>query len=69
MAEHKIGEVVTLPDGRKAEVVEVKKDWCTGCLFNEADEELDCSVFVGLSCTPIHRKDHKNIIYKEIKEK
>lgn len=60
--EHKIGEIVTLPDGRKAEVVE--DAICVACvecfLFNR-----DCWDF---ECRAPKRTDHKYIIYKEIKE-
>ena len=57
--EHKIGEIITFPDGRKAEVV-------------EADRRIGCTecVWIGTcpTCLPRERSDGKNIIYKEIKE-
>lgn len=58
--EHAIGEVVTLPDGRKVEVVKGNAI-CTGCLCEE--ENIEC---LG-QCASWYRPDHKNIIYKEIK--
>lgn len=61
--EHAIGEIVTLPDGRKAKVVEDKKlEQCRACIFGNIDR---CT---GRTCLGIFRTDHKNIIYKEIKE-
>lgn len=61
--EHRIGEVITLPDGRKAKVVEEGK-WmhCSKCIFVG---ERYCYTH---DCLPFERTDHKNIIYKEIKE-
>lgn len=70
--EHKIGEIVTLPDGRKAEVVarDTISERCYGCMF--------WSVFFGcqrykdkliyVRCSAKVRTDHKSVIYKEIKE-
>lgn len=59
--EHKIGEIVTLPDGRKAEVVEDNGKYrCHRCYF--------CRSCYGRTCYHKERTDHKNIIYKEIKE-
>lgn len=68
--EHKIGEIVTLPDGRKAEVVEDTdlKNFCEGCIFNSKRGEWGC-VNVAGDCSAPDRSDHKNIIYKEIKGK
>lgn len=57
--EHKIGEIITLPDGRTAEVVEGSD--CGRCALNE----YICHLFV---CTKKLRTDGKGIIYKEIKE-
>lgn len=60
--EHKIGEIVTLPDGRKAKVVEdTTGAGCTKCFL----DDKDCHQF---KCRASERTDHKNIIYKEIKE-
>lgn len=59
--EHAIGTEIILPDGRKAEVIEDKKCIrCAGCVF---DNYMTC----GKKCAYLYRKDHKNIIYKEIK--
>lgn len=64
--EHKIGEVITLPDSRKAEVVEAP-EWpargcrCYECIFGENLEE--CKTY---KCSRYDREDSKNIIYKEI---
>ena len=63
--EHAIESIITLPDGRKAEVVEDNNDVfvpCAGCAF---DVYFNCQ---GLACIDDKRTDHKNIIYKEIKE-
>lgn len=62
--EHKIGEVITLPYGRKVEVVE--GDGCKDCVFSD----LLCGSFEGIvgSCGDNNRSDHKNIIFKEIKK-
>lgn len=71
--EHKIGEIVTLPDGRKAEVVEwdghTKR--CDNCIFYKMwkapyrEECLNPDIYV--KCCACERTDGKNIIYKEIK--
>lgn len=60
--EHKIGEIVTLLDGRKAEVVEVPLGDinCQGCIFC-FDE-----CFITPRCGWWQRTDKKNIIYKEV---
>lgn len=65
--EHAIGEIVTLPDGRKAEVVEVNN--CHLCIFNDGELDCICRAHNIGHCTNTFRTDHKNIIYKEIKEK
>lgn len=67
--EHKIGEIVTLPDGRKAEVVESKT--CEECAVR-IKGMIACIKWtergkIG-ACSSVRRSDHKNIIYKEIKE-
>lgn len=63
--EHKIGEIITLPDGRKAEVVEVVSG-CRGCIYNPVGE---CWLEPHYGeCHYLTRTDHKDIIYKEIKE-
>lgn len=54
--EHKIGTKITL------EVVE--RNSCKGCFF--LDVIASCK---GTQCKYDERKDHKNIIYKEVKDK
>lgn len=66
--ENKIGEIITLPDGRKAEVEESTFGCIGCCIFRPGS--YDCIYWVrrgelGKCCL---RTDHKNIIYKEIKE-
>ena len=66
--EHKIGDIVTLPNGRKAEVVEAPEIpargcRCNGCIFGGDLEECE-----PYECSYYDRTDHKNIIYKKIKE-
>lgn len=61
--EHRIGEIITLLDGRKAEVVEDKElVQCRVCIFGKT------SICKGRNCLGVLRTDGKNIIYKEIKE-
>ena len=58
MKEYKVGEKIIL------EVVEADENLidCEGCFF--ADDDIAC---VG-GCDSIGRSDHKNIIFKEVKE-
>lgn len=56
--EHKIGTRITL------EVVESSKR-CEGCFFDTIN---GCAETHGWYCLCRNRTDHKNIIYKEIKE-
>lgn len=65
--EHAIGEIVTLPNGRKAKVVEVDIIYCHHCLFFRHCVELKILGLIG-NCNPLTRTDHKHIVYKEIKE-
>ena len=58
--EHAIGSIITLPDGRKAEVVEGKCEDETCVLW----DKIEC---VDKCCYPDERADHKYIIYKEVK--
>lgn len=53
--EHAIGTRITL------EVVEAKELSCRGCYFEEGG-------WCAGECWQGNRSDHKNIIYKEIKE-
>lgn len=64
--EHAIGTRITLEDGRIAEVVEDAGEVCDNCIFNVFDSCLPQGI--GGYCTEEYRTDHKNIIYKEIKE-
>lgn len=64
--EHAIGEIVTLPDGRKAEVVRGKCSY-KKCMFRA---KRLCTIIddIGFAnCAAHARTDHKNVIYKEIK--
>ena len=80
--EHKIGEIVTLPDGRKAEVVDndLEGNGCDMCIFSETIKKGEHSyshctaTYQGKNgfawdweCFHLNRTDGKNIIYKEIK--
>lgn len=56
--EHKIGTRITL------EVEEIGFPSCVGCFFKS---RFDCIAY-GVKCLKYERTDHKNIIYKEIKE-
>lgn len=60
--EHKIGKIVTLPDGRKAKVVEGKCEDELCALW----DKIEC---IDKCCYPNDRTDRKHIIYREIKEK
>lgn len=67
--EHKIGEIITLPDGRKAEVVEANT--CEECAVG-MEGIIACIKWtergkIG-TCYSAWRSDHKKVIYKEIKE-
>lgn len=61
--EHKIGTRITL------EVVEIdsenEENSCNGCVF---DRIIDCIRPIGWECGETTRTDHKNIIYKEVKD-
>lgn len=61
MKELKVGERVTVT----LEVVE-KAD-CVGCIFNGADGGCGASS-LELYCASRHRSDHKNVIFKKVKE-
>lgn len=64
MIEHKIGEIITLPDGTKAEVKAAKSHLfqCSDCVL------LGNSICYDLDCDETERDDHTTIHYKEIKE-
>ena len=63
----KIGEIVTLPDGRKAEVKEAYYG-CRDCAFYPSCDCYDFKTKENTYCSCVVREDKKNIIYKEIKE-
>lgn len=63
--EHAIGEIVTLPDGRKAKVVESDRS-CNECMM--AEKRLCRYMNVRCKSSERYLIDRKNIIYKEIKE-
>ena len=67
MIEHKIGEIITLDDGREVKVVEVDNSSCRGCVFGGTDCN-DANYALGV-CFWKDRTDRTNIIYKEIKKK
>ena len=60
MKELKVGERVTL------EVTEADKESCKGCFF---DSKKFCEVWQQYyPCSIKERSDHKNVIFKEVKE-
>lgn len=59
MKELKVGERVTL------EVTETDKESCKGCFF---DSKKFCEVWQQYPCSIKERSDHKNVIFKEVKE-
>ena len=64
MKELKVGERVTIT----LEAVEaIKSKGCEGCFFNGRN---GCCVAIslGMECVPKYRSDHKNVIFKEVKE-
>lgn len=67
--EYAIGETVTLPDGRKAKVVEGK--YCRECAINALGIntciEWTDGEKIGV-CSSAYRSDHKDIIYREVKD-
>lgn len=69
---HKIGKVVTVTNGRKTIVEENKTHACDGCIFEFQGVWQCCHWlrFIGIigQCGKEERRDHKDIIYREIKE-
>ncbi len=63
MKELKVGEKTTLT----LEVAEVDGYSCKGCIF---DDSIDaCEEWTHhYSCSAKERSDHKNVIFKEVKE-
>ncbi len=60
MKELKVGERVIL------EVSETDKESCEGCFFNS--KKFYCEVWQQYPCSIKERSDHKNVIFKEVKE-
>lgn len=60
-----MGMIVTLQDGRKAQVA---KGLCKDCVYHKIGYEDYCDIPRQYYCTMDVRTDHTNIIYKEIKE-
>ncbi|MCQ2219837.1 MAG: hypothetical protein MJZ12_00505 [Prevotella sp.] len=67
--EHKIGEIVTMPDGRKARVTQAPTHHllCSACICWE-DYLTNCRCPVDFRCHKNEREDHTTIYYEEIKE-
>lgn len=68
--EHKIGEVITLPDGRKARVKAAKSHLlqCSDCGMWEYFLDTQRDVCHMYKCHKNEREDHTTIYYEEIKE-
>lgn len=70
--EHAIGSIITLPDGRKAEVVEFNHPWCGECVYHVTPRgclnPICSETNPTAACGALSRTDHKNIIYKEVKD-
>lgn len=64
--EHAVGEIVTMPDGRKAKVVE--NETCDGCAFIGTGCIVDQNKNRLGRCVGLERTDHTDIIYKEISD-
>lgn len=59
MKELKVGERVVL------DIVVTETATCAGCFFENNDA---CEVWKKYPCVRIRRSDHKNVIFKEVKE-
>lgn len=59
MKELKVGEKVVL------DIVETEITTCNGCFF---DSKNVCEVGKKYPCAGKYRSDHKNIIFKQVKE-
>lgn len=59
MKELKVGERVVL------EITETETVTCAGCFFENKD---GCEVWRECSCVSTRRSDHKDVIFKEVKE-
>ena len=62
MKELKVGERVTIT----LEAVKAVKG-CYGCFFDGRNGRC-VAISLGMECIPKYRSDHKNVIFKEIKE-
>lgn len=59
MKELKVGERIVL------DIVATETVTCEGCFFDSKDS---CGVWRNCSCASKQRSDHKNVIFKEVKE-
>lgn len=59
MKELKVGEKVIL------EITETETATCVGCFFENKDI---CLIWRKYPCGSEHRSDHKNVIFKQVKE-
>ena len=68
MAEFKVGERFILPDGDDGHLIEVQErdrhSLCDGCFFND----FTCMNRGFGYCDFERRSDHKNVVFKEVKE-
>jgi hypothetical protein len=67
--ERKIGEVFNYHYSVKLQVAESDvKSGCKGCYFEDSFQgRCRRPVEYSMSCTNIDRKDHKNVIFREVK--
>lgn len=59
MKELKVGERVTIT------LEAVESDKCESCCFSD---KIGCNVRGKFECIDKYRSDHKNVIFKEVKE-
>lgn len=68
MKELKVGERFLIPDGDDGYLIEVQErdrhSLCDGCFFND----FNCINIRYGYCDSERRSDHKNVIFKEVKE-
>lgn len=59
-----------LPIGSEVvlKVVETKEADCTGCFFDEIANCINIDMCNRIKCASNERSDHKNVIFKEVKE-
>ena len=48
-------------------VVEIEKEECQGCFFNELGTDIFENVCKRIKCTASERKDGKNVQFKRVK--